>query len=273
MSKLVRDLTSPALIEALEENFTEEMACFGRGLPGAILHEDNELLWFYTGRRHLNGVLRSRFRSEEKVYIDRRIRETMAYFQGRHVSLGWTVGPTTRPVDLATHLEAHGMKQVAETPGLALALNSADLEQPDIPDFEIKEVLDEQALLPLCDIEMRGFGSSEETARNYYDTYCNIGFGPATSWRHYIGWLYNTPVAITSLLLYAGIAGIYGVATVPEARRLGIGTAMTKWALRQAKELGFHIVVLSPSDMSLRIYERLGFQRYCTLQHFAWTQS
>jgi predicted acetyltransferase len=92
-------------------------------------------------------------------------------------------------------------------------------------------------------------------------------------WRHFIGWLHDMPVASTSLLLHAGVAGIYGVTTIPEARKKGIATAMTKHALRQARELGYHVAVLSPSEMSLRIYQRLGFQHYCTLQHYGWTPS
>ena len=271
MSEIVRDLTSATLIEALEANFTEEMASFGRGLPGAILHEDEELLWFYTGRRHLNGVLRTQFKSEEKVYVDRRIRETMGYFQAHHVSLGWAVGPGAKPDNLGEHLKAHGMKHTSETPGMALALAEAELEQSEIEDFEIREAQDRQELRPLCDIEMLGFGSSEETAENYYETYCNIGFGPGTAWRHYIGWLQNVPVASASLLLHAGVAGIYGVSTVPDARNKGIATAMTKHVLREAKALGYAVAVLSPSDMSIRIYQGLGFQHYCTLHHYGWT--
>ncbi len=271
MSEILRDLSSPRLIEALEANFTEEMASFGRGLSGASLHQDEELLWFYTGRRHLNGVLYSRFQSEEKVFLDRRIRETMLYFQERHVSLGWVVGPTTRPANLGDYLEAHGMKHTSETPGMAMALDSAELEAMEIEDFEIREAVDQQTLLPLCEVEMRGFGSSEEKAQNYYETYCNVGFGPGTAWRHFIGWRHDVPVAITSLLFHAGVAGIYGVATVPEARQQGIATAMTKQALRQAREMGYHVAVLSPSEMSIRIYQRLGFQHYCTLQHYGWT--
>jgi ribosomal protein S18 acetylase RimI-like enzyme len=273
MNEIIDRISSPGFIEALEANFIEEMASFGRGLPGASLYEDDELLWFYTGRRHLNGVLRSRFRSDDKVYIDRRIRETMAYFQARHVSLGWAVGPTARPTNLASYLEAHGLKYASETPGMALPLDHAELESLKIADFEIREALDQQMLQPLCEIEMRGFGSSEETAQNYYETYCNVGFGLGMEWRHFIGWLHDRPVASTSLLLHAGVAGIYGVATVPEARKRGIATAMTQHALRLAQKLNYHVAVLSPSEMSLRIYQRLGFQHYCTLQHYGWTPS
>jgi hypothetical protein len=31
--------------------------------------------------------------------------------------------------------------------------------------------------------------------------------------------------------------------------------------------------VLSPSDMSEQIYQRLGFQRYGKLEHYGWTNA
>ena len=46
---------------AVEANFAEEMACFGRGLPGATFHQDEELTWFLTGPKGPNGVLLTTF--------------------------------------------------------------------------------------------------------------------------------------------------------------------------------------------------------------------
>ena len=164
------------------------------------------------------------------------------------------------------------MQKSAETPGMAAELDAIDLDERAIAGFEIREAQDQAELQPLCEVEMRGFDSSEEVAQNYYETYCNIGFGPGTSWRHLIGWLNGQAVASTSLLLYAGVAGIYGVATVPEARKKGIATEMTRKALSIAREAGYHVAVLSPSNMSEGIYRRLGFQPCGTIIHYGWTQ-
>ena len=55
-----------------------------------------------------------------------------------------------------------------------------------------------------------------------------------------------------------GVAGIYNVGVVPEARNQGIGKAITLAACRYAKEQGYRYAVLNAAARPL--YERIGFQ-------------
>jgi len=100
--------------------------------------------------------------------------------------------------------------------------------------------------------------------------YGRIGLGDDVPWRHYVGWLGNQPVATASLLMAAGVAGVYFVLTVPEARRRGIGGAITEAALRDARELGYRVGVLGASGMGLPLYRRLGFEEYCRIAVYEW---
>jgi predicted GNAT family acetyltransferase len=83
--------------------------------------------------------------------------------------------------------------------------------------------------------------------------------------------LHNRPVASASLLYHAGVAGIYGVSTIPVARRRGVAASMTLHLLRVARDTGYRVATLSPTDMSEAIYRRIGFQPYCTLLHYEWS--
>jgi ribosomal protein S18 acetylase RimI-like enzyme len=271
MPNILQHLNDPALPAAMERNFAEEMLSFGYGLPEGKVHEDDELLWFFTGRPHLNGVLLARFAQDDTAYINAKITETLAYFKERRVDVGWSVGPSSNPPDLATHLEEHGFVYGVDTVGLAVEIQHIQTNVPTSADLDVREALDGETLLHLRDIEMQGFDGTQEIAQGYYDTYMQIGFGNNSPWHHYIGYLDEQPVAITSLLLHSGVAGIYGVATLPEARKQGIGATMTLHAIQEAERRGYSIAMLSPSEMSQGIYERIGFQERCRISHYGWS--
>lgn len=268
MSIILQQLTDPALVEAIEKNFAEEMAWFGRALPQAELHKTPELLTFYTGAGGPNGVLSACFASEDERYVLHKIHEVMDYFSARGVSFGWSVGPSTRPSQLAAILQLQGFVYGASTTGMALDLLAMREDVPVNTELEITEIQDLSHLSILRDIEIQGFNATEVMAQRYYDVYAGAGFGNGLPLHHFIGWLRGAPVAIASLLYHAGVAGVYGVATIPEARRQGVGAAMTLHVLRVARSTGYRIAILSPTDMSEAIYRRIGFKEYCKIHHY-----
>ena len=271
MSIILQHLASPAIEEAIEANLNEELAYFARGLPEGELHKTSELLWICTGSRGPNAVLYSQFASDNSTYIHAKIDEMIEFFNTRNVDFGWTTGPSTYPANLATMLEARGFVYSKSTTGMAVDLQALNENISVNPDLTIKEIEDLETLKILRAIEMPGFGSSETTAQNYYDTYAHAGFGKGMPWHHYIGWLHDEPIAIASLLFHAGVAGIYGVATIPEARRQGVAAAMTLHTLHEARRHGYRVAILSPTEMSIAIYRRIGFHEYCKLLHYEWS--
>jgi ribosomal protein S18 acetylase RimI-like enzyme len=80
----------------------------------------------------------------------------------------------------------------------------------------------------------------------------------------YIGFLDGTPGATSALVLDSGVAGIYAVATIPEARHKGIGSIMTVLPLLEARQLGYRVGVLQASPMGYPIYRKIGFKDVCT---------
>jgi ribosomal protein S18 acetylase RimI-like enzyme len=157
------------------------------------------------------------------------------------------------------------------TTGMAIDLQALNEHVFIHPDLVITEIDDLETLKILRSIEISGFGASEMAAQNYYESYTRTGFGNGTPWHHYIGWLHGEPVTIASLLFHAGVAGIYGIATVPQSRRQGAAEAITLHALHEARRRGYRIAVLSPTEMSYALYRRIGFQEYCKLIHYEWS--
>ena len=271
MSITLQSLASPAIEEAIESNFNEELAHLAYGIPEGGFHKTPELLWIYTGSRGPNVVLYSRFASDDPSYIDARINEMLTFFKTRNIDFSWTIGPSTRPANLALMLETHGFVYSDITTGMAIDLQAMNEHVFINADLVITEIEDLETLKILRSIEISGFGASETAAQSYYDAHAHAGFGNGTPWHHYIGWLHGEPAAIASLLFHAGVAGIYGIATVPQSRRQGIAAAITLHALHEARRRGYRIAVLSPTEMSYALYRHIGFQEYCKLIHYEWS--
>jgi GNAT superfamily N-acetyltransferase len=53
--------------------------------------------------------------------------------------------------------------------------------------------------------------------------------------------------------------GVFGVATVPDRRRRGIGTAVTEHAVRMSSP-GADLAWLQPSEMGRPVYGSMGFR-------------
>lgn len=273
MSEQLHTMTDPHLLAAMDANFVEEMACFGRNLPGATLGGDEELLWFATDRAGFNGVLRCHIQSDDTETIKAKIAAVQHYFRERNVGIGWFVGPTTRPTNLASYLIAQGFTYQRTNTGMVLNIASMRETTASPASLSIQEITDTVALQRWRTVSTRGWGSSEAAGQAYYDTYAYTGFGPGAPWHHYLGWQHDQPVAIASLLLHAGVAGMYGIVTLPEARKQGIGTAMTRHALHAARSLDYKVAVLSPTEMGANIYHRIGFQEICTFDLYRWSPS
>jgi len=132
-----------------------------------------------------------------------------------------------------------------------------------VPGLTIERVDDPSVYEEWIIAEHRGFESEGDAESGLAALRRAMGVGHGFPLHHYLGRLDGEPVATASLLLAGGIAGIYDVSTVPEARRRRIGTAMTLAALQAARAPGYEIAFLQPSSMGRPLYERIGFRQRC----------
>lgn len=82
-------------------------------------------------------------------------------------------------------------------------------------------------------------------------------------------WREDRPIAKAALYLGSSAAGIYAVATRPEARRLGLANFLTVTALQYARDAGYQLAVLHSTPMAQKLYKSMGFASIAELRLFA----
>ena len=265
MSGILKDLSAPALVAAIKANLFEWWRYLGSS-PKAELYDSPELTWLLTGVPHsfVNSVLRTQAEPDNADVI---IEKTLAHFRSKDVTkFSWWTEPGTQPKDLGKHLMDHGLTHTDGGPGMAADLLALNEGLPTPTGLTIEQVEDTEALRKWAYASIIGLELPETSVNTWFDLFTGLGFDLPL--RNYLGILNGEPVAASELFLGAGVAGIYVVATTPEARRQGIGAAMTLASLREARALGYRIGILHSSRMGLGVYCRLGFQEYCKMRHY-----
>ena len=269
MTSILHDASMPAVLSAIDENDTEYWLHRAR-LAGWEIHNEEGITWYRSGwpMPVTNGVVRIRLETQT---ADAAIAETLAHFTRRNLPVAWFVGPAHRPGDLGTRLEAHGLRCLGSEPGMALELHHLCEDLPTPDGLTVERVRDADALAIWLRTYRLGDGVPPAAPPIPMESCVPRRFDDEDEpMRLFLARLNGAPVATAQLLLAAGVAGIYGVATVPGARRQGIGAAVTRAALDDARALGYRVGVLHATELGYGVYRRLGFAEYCVFSLYAW---
>ena len=268
MEKHTAGFPVDSLIRAIESNGEEFLVALGRA-AGAEERNEPEVRWVIgeIPVDYHNCVVRADLSPEE---ADGAILESLERFRSHATPGSWHVGPSMRPADIGERLLAHGFSYRGDDIGMAADLSALREDLPVPDDLEIERVRDEATLTAWKGTLARGFGEGPAEAEWVGEMYRRLGLGDDGPWRHYLGRLRGEPVATSTLFLGAGVAGVYFVFTVEQARRRGIGAALTLASLTEAWEMGYRIGVLGSSEMGFPVYRRLGFREHCRIGVYQW---
>ena len=244
-------------IRALEENFWSMWSNFGRG-PGCALHDEEDSLWFDTPISTLpyNTVLRFSGDHDMPGRVDRIVR----HYAERGVPFTWVVHPTA-PDALVEELRRRGMQEIDVVDGMI-----ADLARlPDIPSqpggFDVREVIGDADARQALDLIAWRWKIEQDAVMHLYAINEHFRVGTAEAlvrlWAAYDD---GVMVSKTVLHLTPRIAGVYGVATRPEARGKGLAGHLVLRSLHEARAEGCATGVLHSSPMAVNLYRRMGFE-------------
>jgi ribosomal protein S18 acetylase RimI-like enzyme len=216
----------------------------------------------------LNSIMDTHLTHEQ---VAPTIEYILADAKSRNVPVLWWIGPSTRPADLALQLLRYGFTVDEDGPGMAADLNNLSEILPSPAGLSIQPALDDASWWAWSKTMAQGFEAPPERVEFAVNTWHDLisEVNPETT-QAYIGWLDGSPVATSLLQLGGGVAGIYAVATIPGARRKGIGAQVTLYPLLQARLKGFRVGVLQAFEIGLSVYKSLGFQECCRITSYVW---
>jgi GNAT superfamily N-acetyltransferase len=233
------------------------------GFPGAVVIDDESL---YAVISHVqmpffSGVARTNLAADEVEPAFGRLRAKGSPFR-------WWVTPSTRPAGLGETLVQLGMRHAYDAPGMIADLMQVPLGSEDPT---IRRVGNADDLEQWLDVFMPVFHPPAERRAAVRDAYVRCGFGDDAAWQHFVAFDGEVPVATTSVLIAGDLSGIYFVGTLPAARGRGIGSAVTRAAMRCARDAGATRAALQSSESGYRVYEGLGFVNRCTVSAYDWS--
>ena len=225
--------------------------------PDAAIEAESGWLFGAGGSTHpviSNGA----FRRDDGVDADELVARAKEFFAARERGFSiWVRGGQAEDRDLLAAAEAAGFQLVYEMPEMTLGEKLGPPELPSGAELQRLTAI-EQAI---------GFWHIATTS------YSSIGFPPevfagytnhagllAENVVAFLALLDGEPVAIAMTMVSHGVAGIYWVGSLEQARGKGIGRAVTVAATNAGFDLGADVASLQASPMGKSIYLALGYE-------------
>jgi len=229
--------------------------------PGAKI-ESGEGWLFGAGRSSHPAISNAAFRIDDGLDPATLLERAQAFFgeRGRSFSL-WARDGAAEDRDLIAAAEAAGLEEVHAMPEMVLQRRAA--ERPLPQGSELRRL------------------SSADDAEDYWRVataaYASIGFPPevfafyedhdgllADNVAAFLAYTDGEPVSIAMTIVSHGIAGIYWVGSLEQARGKGLGWTVTAVATNAGFDFGAEAASLQASPMGESLYEAMGYETICS---------
>jgi GNAT superfamily N-acetyltransferase len=204
--------------------------------------------------------------------FDKLIENALTHFRSLNIrKLSWLTEEGLPAKEIKKYLEAFGLNfSESFATEMAADLRILNEDRGGTNDLRVVCVEDQETLRNWIHIASIGFRVPVEFEETWYEFFAEAAC--SAPFRTYLALLDGKPVATSQLFTSAGVAGIYNVTCLPEARRQGVGTAVVMAPLLEARKMGYQVGILQASSMGYNVYRRIGFQDFGKLSLYLWEQ-
>ena len=220
---------------------------------GGEIHQRNGATWVYTPDEGGDALIA--FPDFDPAHIDEQLDDIIAYYRQRQPLkdvIFWSTEPP-RPTDIEAMLIARGFEWTWQPHWMWLDMRNLRVPAT-IPKGLRIEVMENAPLWNVADLP-------------YYNRNVVLRRRARKSAR--IPYVWHIAASLDGQLVghailhlttgELGVAGIFDVGVVPEARNKGVGKAITFSACSLARKMGCRHVILNSTPAGEPVYKRLGF--------------
>jgi GNAT superfamily N-acetyltransferase len=269
MDKILTDFSTDAIVDALRHNFYDALWELRDHWKEAVFEETEKQRRWWTPVPMafiFNAAVSKQPPAGDET---NHIHETVVFYQSKgRESFSWWLAPGLEESGWRNQLEAHGFRFEAGSPSMAVNLNAIPESIPVPEGYRIQQVEDLQSMKIWLKTFLRGYGFPPDWEAPSQGFMLAVLSDP--NGMSYLAFVNDQPVAVSTILYRAGVAGIFNVATLKERRGNGLGAAVTLQPRLEARAKGYRVGTLQSSDMGYKVYQRLGFKEVCRMNEYCW---
>jgi Acetyltransferase (GNAT) family len=254
------------LARAADENLAVH-ASWASGRIGGRVQADDQLVAVDSGLPcdTFNIICRARLDSNT---ARERIAEAVRFFAVTGHPFSWWVGPGFAPSDLRSLLVEAGLEQAETERAMSLDLGALHAPVAGVAGLEIQRVRTARALEAFAFVTASNWDPPDRSVIEFYRRAAAAFLAADCPQWFYLGLLKGVPVATAELAAGGGVVGLYNISTLASYRRRGIGSAMTRQPLADARAAGWPTAILQAADAGVGVYRRLGFAAFGDVTEF-----